>query len=268
MTSKEPAGRLNRANMTTGPPSAVFKALILPEIIMLIARHIPLQRDLLSFGLVHSSFHHVVIPYYLRFREVVLGIADTKMWSYLLEDSRRLATVEAMRIGIESWYSIPPRPASVTQAVSDPFKLIESALRGMTNLREVYWEHLASGWGLLREDQHLWQGAFWDMLPRICDRIQVVSLSLHEPSWGHPDGCPSCAFLSEVCANTSQLYISSRFEPSTVASLEKYSDIQSKVLPLLSRQSRWCEDDPEDPIHGLFDAGGAASPRQPSHGNP
>ncbi|KIO30459.1 hypothetical protein M407DRAFT_20519 [Tulasnella calospora MUT 4182] len=124
-----------------------------------------------------------------------------EMWSYLLEDSRRLATVEVLRIGVvygfgRSWNPVPPLPDDITYTGSNPVNLIRSALQGMTNLREVYWEDVAVAprWGIEHLDEC--ERAFWDAMPRICRGVQVISLSLI--SWYRSRECWYCASLSEL----------------------------------------------------------------------
>ncbi|KAG8895251.1 hypothetical protein FRC00_007704 [Tulasnella sp. 408] len=104
------------------------------------------------------------------------------MWSYLLEDSRRrLANVEVLRIEAVDGLtfrrprrSVPPLPRELTYTVPDPAHSIQSALQGMTNLREVHWED----GGFMRrsevDDLDLCDRTFWDLMPRICHGVQIL----------------------------------------------------------------------------------------------
>lgn len=123
------------------------------------------------------------------------------MWSYLLEDSRRLATVEVLRIeAVDGFsrrqHSVPPLPGELTYTVPDPVHLIHSALQGMKNLREVRWEdgNFMSRSGVDELDQC--DRAFWDLMPRICHGVQIVSMSLL--SWNYTEECGYCTLLCEV----------------------------------------------------------------------
>ncbi|KAG8923209.1 hypothetical protein FRC00_006503 [Tulasnella sp. 408] len=125
------------------------------------------------------------------------------MWSYLLEDSRRLATVEVLRIEAVDGLtfrrlrrSVPPLPGELTYTVSDPAHLIQSALQGMTNLREVHWEDGDFMWRSEVDDLDLCDRTFWDLMPRICHEVQIVGMSLL--SWNFAEGCRYCAVLCEL----------------------------------------------------------------------
>ncbi|KAG8931981.1 hypothetical protein FRC01_000505 [Tulasnella sp. 417] len=125
---------------------------------------------------------------------------DLDMWNYLLEDSRRLASVEVLRIGVayESWIrwkTVPPLPGNLTHTVSNPIDLIRTALQGMKNLREVSWDDVTYPRRFEEFGPH--ERAFWDLMPRVCHGVQVVNLSL--PFWADADECWYCTpRLSEL----------------------------------------------------------------------
>ncbi|KAG9043851.1 hypothetical protein FS837_009056 [Tulasnella sp. UAMH 9824] len=219
--------------MTTRSSSAVLKALVLPEILILIAQNIPRQRDLLSCGLVHSSFHDVVIPYYLRFREISMQANHLNTWSYLLEDNRRLANVEVLRIeGVEGFSrsrrSVPPLPGDLTYKVPDPAYLIQSALQGMTNLREVQWEDVIK-WPQETQGLDLCDRAFWDLMPRICHGVQKVSIFL------------DAAASSEACRYCELLYTGKTgFGSSEGTRFVAITRASSRLFPAFSRLEELC----------------------------
>ncbi|KAG8923210.1 hypothetical protein FRC00_006504 [Tulasnella sp. 408] len=162
----------------------ISKALLLPpELIYAIARQIPRTADLLSFGLVRSSFHDVVIPYYLKFREVIMEVNDINMWDYLVGDPRRLASVEVLKIvwsylrGTSS--SQPPLPENTVHAEGDPLDKIQRALGGMTRLREIQWNDDFMIPKPLEERQagmNECQQKFWAVMPKLCKRVDTITL--------------------------------------------------------------------------------------------
>ncbi|KAG8944898.1 hypothetical protein FRC04_001338 [Tulasnella sp. 424] len=170
----------------------ISKALLLPtELIYIVARQIPRNKDLLSFGLAHSSFHRVVVPYYLRFREVIMRVDDFNMWNYLAGDCQRLTTVEVLRIVWEyesqrGGGPQPPLPKSAVQTMVqtevDPLDQMQRSLEGMKRLREVSWDD--SYWvpKPLKEgapDTNQYRQRFWSVVPRLCKGVQTINLLLH-----------------------------------------------------------------------------------------
>ncbi|KIO18418.1 hypothetical protein M407DRAFT_31922 [Tulasnella calospora MUT 4182] len=168
----------------------ISNALLLPpELIYAIARQIPQKNDLLSFGLVHSFFHDVVIPYYLKFREVIMEVDNIKMWEYLVGDPRRLASVEVLRIGSSYCHgsdgSQPPLPENVVHTERDPLDQIQRALEGMTRLREVIWDE--NFWFPKSRVEHQadldeCREKFWAAMPRLCKGVDAITLIRHPQS--------------------------------------------------------------------------------------
>ncbi|KAG8931355.1 hypothetical protein FRC01_001457 [Tulasnella sp. 417] len=176
-----PHQRLER----TGEKQIRNPPLLPPEVIYTIARQILQKSDLLSFGLVHSAFHDVVIPYYLKFREVIFGLGNIRMWEYLVGDPRRLATVEVLQIApnFDRFSSHigpqPPLPENAAYTEGDPLDTIQRALQGMTRLREVLWDE-NFGRPEYREERQIdmkeCKQTFWAALPRLCKRVDTVTI--------------------------------------------------------------------------------------------
>ncbi|KAG8931357.1 hypothetical protein FRC01_001459 [Tulasnella sp. 417] len=194
-----PHQRLERTGVRNPP-------LLPPEVIYTIARQIPQKSDLLSFGLVHSAFHDVVIPYYLKFREVIMGLDNIRMWEYLVGDPRRLASVEVLQIApnldqfAKNIGPQPPLPKNAASTGADPLDTIQRALQGMTRLREVLWDE-NFGRREYREERQVdmkeCKQTFWAAMPRLCKGIDTITIIT--TSHLNDSSCWLCGhFLSEL----------------------------------------------------------------------
>ncbi|KAG8931979.1 hypothetical protein FRC01_000503 [Tulasnella sp. 417] len=179
--------------------------LLPPELIYTIARQIPRKSDLLSFGLIHSSFHDVVIPYYLKFREVIMEVNNMRMWEYLVGDPLKLESVEVLRIAFnydrfgKGIGPQPPLPENVAYTEGDPLDKIQRALQGMIRLREILWDE--ESWRSKPREEHQvvnkCKQRFWAVVPRLCTRVDTITLNTRAQV--EDDSCWFCGpLLSEL----------------------------------------------------------------------